>query len=298
MHSLSYASGVYQILCVPTGKIYIGSTSDLCTRWREHRWTLNRGTHHSQYLQRAWDKYGETAFIFSVLELVLPESLLQAEQQWINKTRCYERNRGFNICSAAGSVLGIKRSDVTRQKMSDALGQLHVGFVDPGGNLVVIDNMMRFCREQGLNPELMYRLADQNGRHRSYRGWTFTGNINQQERRYEGFLSPTGEYTTIINLTKFCREHNLIQSHMWKLYQGKRVSHKGRKHTNGYHKHQRVKYEGFVDPEGEPIPPIEDIKHFCLAHGLIPNHMYEVYHGKRRHHKGWMCERIKDTLNE
>jgi excinuclease UvrABC nuclease subunit len=53
MHSVPNASGVYQILCVPTGKVYVGSASNLRIRWREHRWALNRGTHHSEYLQRA-----------------------------------------------------------------------------------------------------------------------------------------------------------------------------------------------------------------------------------------------------
>jgi group I intron endonuclease len=224
MQSISNGSGVYQILCVPTGKVYVGSASNLRIRWREHRWTLNRGTHHSQYLQRAWNKYGETEFVFSVLELVPPELLLEAEQQWINATHCYERDCGFNICPTAGSVLGIKRSDATRQRMS--------------------------------------------------------------------------EYTTIINLTKFCREHNLGSAHMWAVYKGIRVSHKGWTHINHLHRLQTIKYEGFISPEGDSAPPIENMKQFCQDNDLIPNHMYLVYHGKRRHHKGWTCVRTKDSLDE
>jgi group I intron endonuclease len=65
MYSIPTESGVYQILCVPTGKAYVGSAVNLAKRWQEHRWMLRRGQHHSQYLQRAWDKYGETAFAFS-----------------------------------------------------------------------------------------------------------------------------------------------------------------------------------------------------------------------------------------
>src|SRR4051794_5191752 len=91
MHSIRGASGVYQILCVPTGKVYIASSVDLYDRWQEHRWALHRGIHHSQYLQRAWNKYGETVFAFSVLELVSTELLLEAEQRWIDKTCCCER---------------------------------------------------------------------------------------------------------------------------------------------------------------------------------------------------------------
>src|SRR5690242_8081336 len=84
-------SGVYQILCKPTGKIYIGSTVDLCARWNIHRIMLRRKTHHNTHLQQAWDKYGEESFEFSVLEFVKVSALLQTEQSWIDKTGCADR---------------------------------------------------------------------------------------------------------------------------------------------------------------------------------------------------------------
>ncbi len=65
---LPRSSGVYQIRCVPTGKIYIGSAVDLKARWDGHRRRLRRGVHHNAHLQYAWDKYGEASFEFSVLE--------------------------------------------------------------------------------------------------------------------------------------------------------------------------------------------------------------------------------------
>ena len=71
-------SGVYQILCIPTAKIYVGSSLNISERWWEHRWDLRRGTHHSRYLQRAWDKYGEEAFVFSILEYVEDPDLRKA----------------------------------------------------------------------------------------------------------------------------------------------------------------------------------------------------------------------------
>lgn len=62
-------SGVYQILCLPTGKVYVGSAVDLYGRWRDHRRYLRQGIHHNKYLQAAWDKYGEESFEFWVSSL-------------------------------------------------------------------------------------------------------------------------------------------------------------------------------------------------------------------------------------
>jgi hypothetical protein len=59
--------GIYQILCIPNGKIYIGSAIDLRARWEQHRHSLRRRDHRNRHLQQAWDKYGESNFEFSVL---------------------------------------------------------------------------------------------------------------------------------------------------------------------------------------------------------------------------------------
>lgn len=46
-------SGIYQILCKPTGKVYVGSAVWIAKRKRHHREALLAGKHHSQYLQKA-----------------------------------------------------------------------------------------------------------------------------------------------------------------------------------------------------------------------------------------------------
>ena len=115
------SSGVYRILCKPTGKFYIGGTMSLKARWNLHRQRLRQREHHNIYLQQAWHKYGEESFEFSVLELVEAAALLQAEQAWIDKTGCTNRKIGFNIFPLAGSP-------------GDAFVQVWEGFVDPDGN--------------------------------------------------------------------------------------------------------------------------------------------------------------------
>ena len=60
--------GVYLIRNNVNQKIYIGSTSNsFRERWRYHENHLRINKHGNTYLQNAWNKYGEDAFIFLVL---------------------------------------------------------------------------------------------------------------------------------------------------------------------------------------------------------------------------------------
>ncbi len=98
-------SGIYRITCTITSKFYIGSTTNLRKRKNEHFGKLRRNIHENPYLQKAWNRYGESAFIFEVLELVLTMSLIAREQYWLNKFKPFKR-KGFNILTEAGSNLG------------------------------------------------------------------------------------------------------------------------------------------------------------------------------------------------
>ena len=91
-------SGIYQIKCVPTGKIYIGSSVDIYRRWQDHRSSLNssRRTHHSKYLQRAWIKYGAEQFEFSIVELCAKDDLVVREQHYIDTWQ-----PAFNVSKSA-----------------------------------------------------------------------------------------------------------------------------------------------------------------------------------------------------
>src|SRR5260221_8454885 len=113
------ASGIYKITCTANKRIYIGSALNLYGRKAKHFSLLRRNTHHNPILQNAWNKYGESAFTFEVLEYVLPISLTAREQYWFKKLKPFGR-KGFNIDREAGSSLGIKRSPESRTKMSVA----------------------------------------------------------------------------------------------------------------------------------------------------------------------------------
>lgn len=98
-------SGIYEIRNTVNGHIYVGSAIDLKQRWYDHRKLLRVNKHHSKYLQNAWNKYGESAFIFVVLRYIKSkDDLITNEQEFIDKL-----NPDYNVCRVAGSTLGKKQ---------------------------------------------------------------------------------------------------------------------------------------------------------------------------------------------
>ena len=108
-------SGIYCIEHIPSGRTYIGSAVNFAGRWRMHRSTLRRGKHHSPYMQKVWDKYGEEEFVFRIIEKCSRERLIEREQHHLDTCKPV-----FNHCRVAGSSAGREASQEARAKMSAA----------------------------------------------------------------------------------------------------------------------------------------------------------------------------------
>ena len=274
---LPRVSGIYQIRCLPTGKIYIGSAKNLRVRWEQHRGSLRRGTHPNAHLQRSWDLYGEAKFDFTVVELVDSSGLLQAEQRWLDRTGCANRNIGFNIFAIAGSP-------------GEAFARTWQGFIAPDGTETTIFNLYGFCRQHSLDFPSMHRLARGKSKLKSYKGWTHKNSprIRDYVKTYDGFIAPDGLLVDpLTNLAAFCRDHGLDNTHMVAVARGRLYSHRGWTFDNDReHRGLPKAHAGFIDPDGQPVI-ITNLSAFCREHGLLVVHMHGLKSGKRRSHKGW-----------
>lgn len=113
-----YESGIYKIRNLLTNKVYIGSTENLEKRRRSHFSSLKSGTHKNKKLQRSYDKHGKEAFVFEVILFCDKPSLIMYEQIVIDFFDAV--NFGYNIKPQAGSTIGYKHSDESKQKMKEA----------------------------------------------------------------------------------------------------------------------------------------------------------------------------------
>jgi group I intron endonuclease len=103
------ARGIYKIINVVNNKFYVGSAVDLKRRKTRHFCELRNNKHNNKYLQASWNKHGEQAFVFVVIEeLDLEADLLAAENVWlkehVGKEYCY--NIGVDATAPSLGISG------------------------------------------------------------------------------------------------------------------------------------------------------------------------------------------------
>jgi hypothetical protein len=248
---------------------------------------LREGTHVNRHLQFAWNRYGAESFECSVLEIVPSSDLLEAEQSWIDKTKCTDRSVGFNISDIAGSP-------------GDVNSRIWEGFIDPSGNEVTIVNLFDFCRQHKLDFPSMHKLAMGKSKLKSYKGWSHRNSVRRRDyvKTYNGFIAPDGQLIgPVTNLAAFCRENGLDNTHMVALARGRLSSHRGWTFHNGKQRSGGAKtYTGFVDSNGTHVA-ITNLLVFCRENNLDVVHMHEVKSGKRKSHKGWTWKENEDQTS-
>ena len=92
----SNEGGVYRILNIENGRVYIGSTGCFYKRANGHYHNLANNRHLNKFLQNDWNKCGPEAFVFEVIEVVSGEKeqrLLREQvfidQHYDNQKNCY-----------------------------------------------------------------------------------------------------------------------------------------------------------------------------------------------------------------
>jgi group I intron endonuclease len=119
-------SCIYKISNLENKKFYIGSTVNYKRRKKQHLWYFSIGKN-SPRLQRSFNKYGESSFIFEIIETVDNiNDLLKREQFYLDNLKPWDPEIGYNICKNAGSWLGNSHSEETKKILKDkATGYNH-----------------------------------------------------------------------------------------------------------------------------------------------------------------------------
>ena len=227
--------GIYVIRCSVSGKVYVGSSKKMHERWMEHKRSLRNNKHHSQHLQRAWNKYGEKAFEFQIVEEILdPLDLICREQKWIDT--CDSFKNGYN---------GRQEADVCSWFRNHA--KLYI-LRFPDGSEIKVKNLKDHCYKNNLNQGAMSAVARHQSNHHK--------NINcrRAEETFDQWQSlraavvdeskanrkppstytytwkviyPDGREVIVDSLTAFCNQYNLSQGNLAEVARGNRKQHKG-----------------------------------------------------------------------
>ena len=140
--------GIYKIENIIDHKVYIGQTENFNRRIYLHLYYLRNGRHCNEYLQHAWDKYGEENFkielfedMTDISESEIHDRLGEREIYWINYYDSMNRDCGYNIASGGVSTklfgesnanYGKPRSDEVKAKISETVKEKYRnGYVNP-----------------------------------------------------------------------------------------------------------------------------------------------------------------------
>lgn len=159
--------GIYFIKNIATNQYYIGQTSNLKKRLRDHRNNLIKNKHHNKHLQSSWNKYGEENFIFKIIKICEFEELNDLEVFYIQKFDAF--NNGFNktlggdfvpneLINNSGennSFYGKRHTEESKRKMREAklgtkLSEEHKNKISKTltGKRHSLDRMVKECSSQ------------------------------------------------------------------------------------------------------------------------------------------------------
>ena len=89
-------SGIYKIINKVNGKYYVGRAKNVFkNRLIHHKSRLNKYTHDNDYLQRSWNKYGESNFELVIVEETTHDKLVETEQKYLDIAKT-ERDKCYN----------------------------------------------------------------------------------------------------------------------------------------------------------------------------------------------------------
>lgn len=255
---LPATSGVYRITCTANGKFYIGSALSLNKRRREHLHGLRRNKHSNRIMQNAFNKHGETAFVFDVLEIVLvPEMLTAREQYWIDTLK-----PTFNLAPIAGSQLGMRHSDATKEK----IGLIRTGTTQSEETRQKHSEAGKLRKQSDATKEKvrLIRLGTKRSKETCERlSITHLGKTQSEETRAKHRLAMTGRPVSEETRAQIRASNANHPSHV-----------------------KRMRELIVTSPDGETFH-ITGVGRFCKEHGLNHSALIQVAKGVHPHHKHW-----------
>lgn len=113
--------GVYRIRNTVNGKVYVGESTDVTRRWRQHKHLLPLGEHPARRLQADWTAMGEAAFAFELVLRCPSDKLLEQEAR-VAATVSADALYNDGVVGTKGTTRGLPKSSTHRLRLSRAGG--------------------------------------------------------------------------------------------------------------------------------------------------------------------------------
>ena len=180
-------SGIYAIVNLVNKKVYIGSSTNISKRWRQHKNELRIGIHSNNHLQKSWNKYSESKFVFSILEESSKESLIEREIYWIRHYNSISGDLGYNQ-----TIPNTAEYRNPEKQIGNKLKKEIVAIEKVSGEISIYPSIAETARKFGLKDTRVREICkfwkDGIGTYRSSKGMIFVYSSNyNKDFDYIGF---------------------------------------------------------------------------------------------------------------
>jgi len=110
--------GIYKIINTVNDKYYVGSSTNIERRWREHIKLLNHNRHHNEHLQHAWNKYGHDSFRFVIIQNTSNSLVKITEQKYLNIAKSDpDKSYNLNYDANGGEISEYSKEKIKQNKI-------------------------------------------------------------------------------------------------------------------------------------------------------------------------------------
>lgn len=320
---LPSTTGIYRIINLINGKYYIGSArsqggcpsrSGFRIRVAKHRWDLQFNRHHSEHLQRCYNKVirngldPNDVFEIQILQHVEPNFCLEVEDFYLKKYKPSYNGR-LNTVSEQERAFN-RKEKALKEKVPKYVG------VSPAGEYIKFMNARQFCRD---NPKFNLTAKGISaciiGQSKSHRGWQFfywkdyqsIEDIPILAKRSYIAISPSGLVFEFSNAAAFVRSHpeyKLDKTHVSKCVLGLSKSHRGWQFfSKEYYEINKNEISALKINEYVGVSPWGEVYLFSNIRAFArdnPKHKFysttisACIKGKIKIHRGWKFYRAED----
>lgn len=263
-------AGIYRIVNTANGKVYIGSARQFKERWKAHKRSLVTGKHHNTHLQTSFDKYGESAFVFEVLEITTgtTKERREVEQRYLNEylskwEMCYNLDKlvrhGRKSCRTSPKTKAEKISNASRKR-----------WLDPDYRKNVSKAM-----KAGWTEETRKQMSE---RMNGDRNPMFNKEVSAETRKK---ISQTTRkmWETPETRDRIAKKLAVCTQASWMNPKTRKIMQRSLQGIN-------AKTYSFINPDGNTVT-IRNLTRFCAEHNLSYRGMSLVANKKQKAYKGW-----------
>ena len=313
--------GVYKITNTTNSKSYIGSAKNFKKRAYQHTSSLRGNKHQNKHLQASWNKWGEDAFLFEVIEVVNGDKgeRYKVEQKYIDdliEKELWERTFNFKKKTIQKERSSFSnKPEITREKLSKASKKR---WQKPNAR----ENASKIQKALWQDPMKRQERMQQIDASRDKLSKALIGNQNalghtlskktkeaisknlKNNTNHLGHKHTKKTKKLLSNLakkqwenTKLREEQSKRSIKLWSKKQHKdKMKEIFKKRSENPAERQRLsnisaKTYLIIFPEGKEIE-IKNLKSFCRERSLNYESMVRLGTGKQKNYKGWSVFKI------